>query len=145
MEIDLDLERSWYVGVGAVLAALIVMLGLAGIGQEATPVTPAGAPRVMSWDDWQVLQLRRAHNQEIAVLRGRIEEISTLLELPPDPIAAQVLYRRVYSDAQNGLVSTVEARGATLMAADGVVRWATGQINRDEAILTVEHAIGALK
>lgn len=145
MEIDLDLERSWMIGVGSVLVALIVLLGLAGIGQQATPVTPAGSPRVVTWDDWQVLQLKRAHNKEIALLRGRIEEISMLLELPPDPIAAQVLYRRVNSDAQHGLVSTAEARGATLTAADGVVRWATGQIDRDEAILAVEHAIGALK
>jgi hypothetical protein len=145
MEIDLDLERSWMIGVGSVLVALIVLLGLAGIGQQATPVTPAGSPRVVTWDDWQVLQLKRAHNKEIALLRGRIEEISMLLELPPDPIAAQVLYRRVYSDAQHGLVSTAEARGATLTAADGVMRWATGQIDRDEAILAVEHAIGALK
>lgn len=145
MEIDLDLERSWFVGVGSVLVVLIVLLGLAGIGQQATPVTPVGVPRVMTWDDWQVLQLKRAHNKEIVVLRGNIEEISMLLEFPPDPIAAQVLYRRVYSDVQNGLVSTAEARGATLMAADGAVRWATGQIDRDEAILTVEHALGLLK
>ncbi|WKZ38321.1 MAG: hypothetical protein QY332_10305 [Anaerolineales bacterium] len=145
MEIDLDLERSWLMAVGGVLVVLIVLLGLAGMGQQATPVTAVGVPRVMTWDDWQVLQLKRAHNKEIVVLGGHIDEISMLLELPPDPIAAQVLYGRVYGDVQNGLVSTAEARGATLMAADGALRWATGQLDRDEAILMTELAIGALK
>jgi hypothetical protein len=145
MEIDLELDRPWAIGISSVLIALIVLFGLAGLGQRVTPVSPSGDPRIMTWSDWNVLQLKRAHNKEIALLRKHVEEISTLLNLPPDPIAAQVLYQRVHRDVQNGLVSTADARRATLDAADKVLRWSTGQIDRDEAVAAVEQANGMLK
>ena len=147
MEIDLEFgnENNW-VGITAiVLLVMIALVGLASIGERMTPVDELGQPRVMNADDWRIHEATRAYNEEISVLRDDIREVSLLLQKSPNPIAAQILYERVAGHANNGQSTTQIARQLTVTAAESVLAWSNGLVDRASAMNAVNEAIEVLK
>lgn len=147
MEIDFDLkENEWVTYLAIALVAALVLVGLAVIGQRATPVNlVTGEPRILEWADWQLLQAQREYNKEIAVLRADIARVAAMLQTSPDPVAASILRSRVVKDTKTGLPSLSAARAATLESANGLMSWSSGLIDRTAAIALVDQAIEYLK
>lgn len=146
MEIDLEIgENNWVVTIAIILTVAVVLVGLATIGERMTPVNELGQPRVMNVSDWRIHQATREYNEEIAVLRDDIRDVSMLLQQSPNPIAAQILYERVAGHANNGQSTTQIARQLTVTAAESVLAWSNGLVDRASAMNAVNEAIEVLK
>lgn len=142
-EIDLDLrENAWVTYLALVLIIALALVGLALLGQNATPV---GQTKVLAWSDWQVLQARRAHNSELAVLRQDLNEIVLRMQKLPDPVSAQVLQTRISRHTSDGQPTLGLARAVLQNAADGLTAWSAGQIEREVMIELIQMAEIALK
>ena len=142
-EIDLDLrEHAWITYLALVLIIALALMGLALIGQNATP---DGQAKVLAWSDWQVLQARRAHNSELSVLRQDLNEIALRVQKLPDPIAAQVLQTRISRHTSDGQPTLELARAALQNAAVGLTAWSAGQIEREAMIELIQTAETVLK
>lgn len=145
MEIDLK-ENEWLAWLGLTLVIALALVGFAYIGQNATPIDAAtGEARVITWNDWQALQARRAHNRELAVLRADLAAIAQTFQFPPDPVSAQILRARILQHTQGGQPTLEMARAFVQNAADGLVSWSSGQIERAEMIAFIQQAEAALK
>jgi len=143
LEIDLDLrERAWVTYLALALTLALGLVGLALIGQNATPVEPA---RVLAWSDWQVLQARRAHNAELVVLRQDLNSIALMLQKSPDPISAQVLQARIAKHTNSGQPTLGMARASLQNAADGLAAWSESQIEREALIELIQTTESFLK
>jgi len=145
MEIDLK-ENEWLTWLGLTLIIVLVLVTFALIGQNATPIDAAtGEARVIAWSDWQILQARREHNRELAVLREDLTSIAQMFQFPPDPISAQVLQSRIAQHTSNGQPTLEMARAYVQNAADGLVAWSSGGIEREDLIALIQQAEAALK
>ena len=140
MEIDLK-ENPWLTTLAFALLIALVLVALAFLGRNVTPVEP----RVLQWNDWQILQARREHNKEIAILRADLNDIAVMFQQPPDPIAAQILSARIAQHTRSGQPTLEAARVHLQNAADGLVTWSGLQMERDEMIALIQSAEGALK
>lgn len=146
MEIDLEIgENNWVVTIAIILTVAIVLVGLATIGERMTPVNELGQPRVMNVSDWRIHQATREYNEEIAVLRDDIRDVSMLLQQSPNPIAAQILYERVAKNTRGGQTTTQTARDLTLAASESVLAWSNGTLDRTAAMIALDAAIEVLK
>jgi hypothetical protein len=147
MEIDLDLqENAWITWLAAAVIIALALVGLAFIGRNATPLDVAtGEPRVIEWSDWQVLQARREHNRELAVLREDLTAIALMFQQPPDPVAAQILQARISQHTRNGQPTLELARAHLQNAADGLAAWSSSQMEREELIALIQQSESALK
>lgn len=147
MEIDLDLqENPWLTYLALTVIISLMLVGLALIGQSATPVDAAtGKPKVIAWSDWQILQARREHSSELALLREDLTSIARMFQFPPDPVAAQMLRSRIAQHTGSGQSTLEIARAHLQNAADGLVAWSGGQVERTEMILLIQQAEAALR
>jgi hypothetical protein len=147
MEIDLDLnENPWITWLALAVIIALVLVGLAFIGRNATPLDVAtGEPRVIEWSDWQILQARRAHNKEIAILREDLTAIASMFQQPPDPVSAQILRSRIAQHTRSGQPTLELARAHLQNAAEGLVAWSSSQMEREELIALIQQAEAALK
>jgi hypothetical protein len=135
-EIDLDLsENAWVTYLALALIIALALMGLALIGQNATP---DGQAKVLAWSDWQVLQARRAHNSELVVLRQDLNEIALRVQKLPDPISAQILQTRISRHTSDGQPTLELARASLQNAADGLAAWSAGQIERETLIELIQ-------
>lgn len=145
MVIDLK-ENEWLTWLGLTLVIALALVGFAYIGQNATPLDAAtGEARIITWSDWQVLQMRREHNRELAVLREDLTAIAQMFQFPPDPVAAQILQARIAQHTDSGQRTLEMARAHLQNAADGLVAWSSGQIEREEMIALIQQTEAALK
>jgi hypothetical protein len=147
MEIDLEFnnENNWILTIAIILVIALILVGLAAVGERMTPVNELGQPRVMNAVDWRIHQATRQYNEEISVLREDIRDVSILLQRSPNPIAAQILYERVAQNTREGQTTTQTARDLTLSAAESVLAWSNGLLDRTEAMSAVNAAIEVLK
>ena len=139
MELELDFkgERSLWQGL-AIVAVILALVGLAAIGARITPLNTDGSPKLMSWQDWRLLQAERAYHAELEVLQEDVLQLATLLEAHPSPVAAQILAERIARHTKSGDAALVTARERLLIAALNVRDWATGTLDRDVAVQSVE-------
>jgi hypothetical protein len=145
MEIDLK-ENPWIPYLSLTVIIALALVGFAFIGQNATPMDSAtGQPRVIQWSDWQMLQARRVHAEELALLRDDLTSITRMFQFPPDPVAAQILQSRILQHTNNGQPTLELARAYIQNAADGLVAWSSGQITRDVLIGLIQQAESALR
>ena len=149
MEIELDLDlrggqkHAWYA-----LAAMVVILALVGLGYLGMPVTPysdPGSPRLLGWADWRFIQAERAYQQELVVLRGYADQLSEAIETSPNPVAVQMLSTRILRQVADGDPALAAARAALAQAASDVLDWSTGIVPRDQALASLQLAIGLLQ
>jgi len=144
LELDFNSERSLWQGI-AIAAVILALLGLAVIGARVTPSNTDGSPKLMSWQDWRLLQAEHAYQKEIAVLQDDAVQLVTMLETRPSPVAAQILAERIAKHAKSGDASLATARETLLIAALNVRDWAAGTLARDTAVQSVEDAFGLLQ
>lgn len=147
MEIDLRLkENEWITYLALAVILGLALVGLAFIGQNATPLDAAtGQARRLTWSDWQVMQARRVHNNELAVLRIDLTDIATLAQQYPDPVSAQILQSHISQHTHSGQPTLELARASVQNAADGLVAWSGSQLPRDTLIALIQTAESALK
>jgi hypothetical protein len=139
MELELDFSRKW--NLGAWLPALLVFLiGLATLGYYTTPA----GEKVLTWDEWQVLQARRAYQSELRVLRQDTEILAGLLENTPDVVRAQLAIEQVTRDTASGQEALIDERQVLYEAALAVRDWAAGAVDRPEAEAILNTAIQIL-
>ena len=141
MEIDLK-ENPWVAYLSLTVIIVLTLVGFAFIGRNATP---SGEPRALTWSDWQMLQARRVHAEELAALREDLASIARMFQFPPDPVAAQILRSQILQHTSSGQPTLELARAAVQNAADGLTAWSGGQIERDAMIGLIQQAEAALK
>ncbi len=145
-ELDFDIRKNedilWMLAFIALLIGALV--GLAQIGRIATPVD-AGAPRLLGWSDWRLLQAERAYAQELSLLRSDATQLSAMLDQRPSPVAAQLLAEQIARHIKSGDASLANARLALGVAAMNVRDWSTGVLDRDTAILSLQDALTLLR
>ena len=122
------------------ILALLVLLGLGALGRA---VTPAG-DRLLTWDEWRLLQARQAYQRELAALRGDAERLAGLLAESPDPVRAQLLCERVLSETGSGQAALSLQREAVALAAQALRDWAAGAGERSAAEAALEAAVRRL-
>ena len=144
LELDFNGERSLWQGI-TIVAVILVLFGLAAIGARVTPFSADGSPKLMSWQDWRLLQAERAYRAELAVLQDDAVQLATMLETRPSPVAAQILAEHIAKHTKSGDAALLTARETLLIAALNVRDWAAGTLDRDVAVISVEDAIGLLQ
>ncbi len=146
MEIEVDLrgERLTAWRVAAIIILILTLVGLGAIGVRVTPVTADDSPKLLSWQDWRLLQAERAYRAELAVLQENATQLANMLEERPSPVAAQILAERVAKNTETGDPSLAAAREMLLMAALNVRDWSAGTLDRDTAVQSVEDAFELL-
>src|SRR5512137_770306 len=122
LEIDFDLkENGWITYLALTVIVALALVGLAFIGQNVTPVDAAtGRARALTWSDWQVLQARREHSSELAVLRQDLNDIALMAQKLPDPVSAQILQARIAQHTRSGQPTLELARAHVQNAANGL-------------------------
>lgn len=144
LELDFNGERSLWQGI-TIVAVILALIGLAAIGARVTPFSVDGSPKLMSWQDWRLLQAERAYRAELAVLQDDAVQLATMLETRPSPVAAQILAERIAKHTKSGDAALVTARETLLIAALNVRDWAAGTLDRDVAVISVEDTFGLLQ
>ena len=144
LELDFNSERTLWQGL-AIVAVILALIGLAAIGARVTPLNADGSPKFISWQDWRLLQAERAYHAELAILQDDAMQLATLLEARPSPVAAQILAERIAKHTKSGDAALVTARERLLIAALNVRDWATGTLDRDVAVQSVEDVFGFLQ
>ncbi len=147
MEIELDLrgESAYLVYCLTALIVIAILLGLAAVGRQVTPLTESGAPRLLSWSDWRLLQEKRAYQDQLVVLRSDATQLTEELQSRPDPVAAQVLLERISRDTQSGDPTLAAARVSLLTASQDARDWATGVLDRNSAISSLQKSLALLQ
>ncbi len=147
MEIELDLRgESAYLVYGlTALIVIVILLGLAAVGRQVTPLTESGAPRLLSWSDWRLVQEERAYQEQLVVLRSDATQLTEMLRSRPDPVAAQVLLERISRDTQAGDPALTAARGSLISSAQDVRDWAAGVLDQDSAISSLQKSLALLQ
>ena len=147
MEIELDLrnEKAYLWQRFAVLVFIFGLVGIGMIGERVTPVTEQGSPKLISWQDWRLLQAERIYHAELEVLQADAEQLATMLESHPSPVAAQILAERIAKHTKSGDASLAIARESLMIAALNVRDWAAGTIDRDSAVQSVQTAYRLLQ
>lgn len=144
LELDFNSERTLWQGL-AIVAVILALIGLAAIGARVTPLNTDGSPKLISWQDWRLLQAERAYHAELAILQDDAMQLATLLEAHPSPVAAQILAERIAKHTKSGDAALATARETLLIAALNVRDWATGTLDRDVAVQSVEDVFGFLQ
>jgi hypothetical protein len=126
------------------LLVVTALVGMAQIGRNATPMD-TGAPRLLGWSDWQLLQAQRAYTKELSILRTDAMQLSQALDLKPNPVTTQFLIEQIARHIKEGDPSLASARLALENAALNVRDWSTGTLDRDTAILSVQDALALLQ
>ncbi len=144
LELDFNSERSLWQGI-AIVAVILTLIGLATIGARVTPLNADGSPKLISWQDWRLLQAERAYHAELTILQDDAMQLATLLEARPSPVAAQILAEHIAKHTKSGDASLATARETLLSAALNVRDWAAGTLDRDVAVQSVEDAFGFLQ
>jgi len=73
-------------------------------------------------------------------LRTDADVLASLLDKGPDPVSAQLLQERIIKHTSSGLASLSPARAALLQAAQDVVNWSAGALDRDTAGTSLQSA-----
>lgn len=130
----------------AAFALLIIaaLVGMAQIGQNATPMD-TGAPRLLGWSDWRLLQAQRAYTKELSILRADAMQLAQALDQRPNPVSTQFLIEQIARHTKEGDPSLASARLALENAASNVRDWSTGTLDRDTAILSIQDALPLLQ
>lgn len=147
MELELDFRFKsgphWAWLLAGLAALLLVLLG--GLGWSVTPTTAAGAPRLLTWEDWQANKVRRQAAAELGQLRRECDGLAALLQDAPDPVRAGLALARVQQLAAAGSPLLAEQRQALLAAAEAVNSWAAGAETQPAAAEALAQAAAALE
>ncbi|MBK7317643.1 hypothetical protein [Candidatus Villigracilis affinis] len=135
-------DALWLVVFALLIIAALV--GMSQIGQNATPMD-TGAPRLLNWSDWRLLQAQRAYTMELSILRTDAMQLAQALEQKPNPVTTQFLIEKIAQHTKEGDPSLESARLALENAALNVRDWSTGTLDRDTAILSVQDALTLLQ
>jgi hypothetical protein len=145
-EFDFDFRKNediyWLVAFALLIIA--ALMGMAQIGQNATPLD-TGTPRLLGWSDWRLLQAQRAYTKELSILRADVMLLAKALDQQPNPVATQFLIEQIASHTKEGDPSLSSARLTLENAALNVRDWSTGTLDRDTAILSVQDALALLQ
>ena len=123
---------------------IVALVGMAQIGQNATPMD-TGAPRLLGWSDWRLLQAQRAYTKELSILRADAMQLAQALDQRPNPVTTQFLIEQIARHTKEGDPSLASARLALENAALNVRDWSTGTLDRDTAILSIQDALPLLQ
>jgi len=146
MELEFDFNGKQSLWQGLIVAAVILtLIGFAAIGARVTPLAADGSPKLMSWQDWRLLQAERSYHAELEVLQDDVLQLSAMLEERTNPVAAQILVERIIQHTKSGDAALAKAREMLLSAALNVRDWATGTLDRDTAVKSVEDTLGLLQ
>ncbi len=146
MEIEVDLrgERLIIWRMAAIVMLISALIGLGAIGARLTPLTADNSPKLLSWQDWRLLQAEHAYQAELVVLQQDATQLANMLEERPSPVAAQILAERITKHVETGDASLAAARESLLSAALDVRDWSAGTLDRDTAVQSVENAFSLL-
>src|ERR1700690_1113405 len=141
-ELYIRKEEEIYWKTAGVVAVMMVLIIFGWIGSGVTPLDSARNPRLLSWSDWQLLKAERVHAQELFILQGDAIQLAAALQNPPDPVAAQFLVNTISRHAQAGTdPSLADARQTLENASVDVRDWASGVLDRNTAIQSVQEAM----
>ncbi len=145
-EIEFNFRKNedalWLVAFAVLI--IIALVGMAQIGQNATPMD-SGAPRLLGWSDWRLFQAQRAYAKELSILRADTMQLARTLDRQPNPVATQLLIKQIAQDTKEGDPALVNARLILENAALNVRDWSTGILDRNAAIASVQSAINLLQ
>lgn len=123
-------------------AALLILLGLMLLGRAYTPDSGG----LLTWQEWQVRQLRQAYQTERLRLLEDVNRLAELLAAAPDPARAQVVVQSVRRNLQAGRVEALaDERARVADAAQAVLDWAAGIGDYNAAVDAVNSALEALE
>lgn len=137
-ELEFDHRWNWY------WLLPILLLFMVGLGALGRALTPTGG-QLLTWSEWQVLQMRQAYRQELDVLRQDVEILADLLENVPDPVRAQLAAEQVLAHTLEGQETLTPQREAVSLAAAALRDWAIGAIERADVEVALEQAIYSLE
>jgi len=147
VEIEFDLRNEQLVvwRTATIIILILVLIGLATIGARVTPANADGSPKVLSWQDWRLIQAERAYHAELAILQEDAAQLANMLEERPSPVSAQILAERIAKHTKSGDASLATARETLLIAALSVRDWSAGTLDRYTAVLAVQNAFALLQ
>ena len=145
MEFELDIrenQSAWT--VAGIFALVLLLFGLAKVGQPLTPYEGSTA-RVMTLADWRLIQAKDVYNAEAEILRSDVDGLAAALDAKSDPVRVSLLVKKISGDVTDGTPALATARQAVYQAALDVGDWSTGVLDRDTAISSLEVAIALLQ
>ena len=149
MEIELNIRKDeeayWWTALVLMTLAVVVFLGW--IGSGVTPMDQSGNPRVLSWSDWKFIEAEHEHAKQLSILQDDASQLALALEgQHPDPVAAQFLVSMIAQHTKDATdPSLANARQALEIASLDVRDWASGALDRNTAIQSLQQAMALLK
>ena len=141
---EITVNRNTIYGI-LVFVVILSLLGLGALGKPYTPVTADGDANLLTWDDWQLFKAEQRYTAEREVLRVDAEDLGSLLNQNPDPVAAQILAQRIARHTAEGEAALLSARSALQQTAQDVASWTAGALDRDTAVASLQTASDLLK
>ena len=125
-------ENSVLIGLSITLAFLL----LGGLGWYIQP------ERLLTWTEWQVFKQHSQYQQELQALTRQADRLAELLELPPDPVRAQIAVEQLYAvmNRDVNLGALAEPEEALLTAGDLLLQWSLGAAGKDTVIEPLDTA-----
>ena len=145
-EINFRKDEEIYWVTALIVAVIAVLVVFGWIGNGVTPMDSAGNPRLLSWSDWQLIKAERVHTEELSLLQDDATQLAATLQERPDPVAAQFLVNTISRHVQAGTdPSLADARQTLENASVDVRDWASGVLDRNTAIQSVQEAMALLQ
>lgn len=142
-EIEKFFDDNPVFGSVIVIVGIVVIAGVMLIGRSFTPKNG----EVLTPQNWQIMNSRKAYAQELNELRANVLELSTLLNTgQPDPIQGQIVTEEVLSQVGDGGHSALyEERTAVSNAAAAVRSWTQGSLSYEDVQVIVSETIQLLQ
>ena len=138
---EIEIEANARIVALAVLAALL-LFGL--MGRAVTPAAH-GEAQLLTPARWRAGKLERRAKAEVRRLRRDVDDIRSIMERGrPSPVDAMLLAQRVYARERRGTSATAPAMQAVIDAAQAAAEYASGSVERDEAVAAVNRAMDAV-
>ena len=149
MEFELNIRKEeeayWWTALVLVILAVVVFLGW--IGSGVTTVDQSGNPRVLSWSAWKFIEAEHEHAKELSIMQADASQLALALEAQhPDPVATQFLVGTIGQHAKFATDPSLANAWQALENASLDVRdWASGALDRNTAIQSLQQAMALLK
>lgn len=142
-DIEIDFGDRGYLGLLGLLTLAVMLIG---IGYLGFTITLTDSPRLISWNDIQVLRMEKAYREELGSLQQSLETMVVMVNAPANPVRAQVVADEItHLVNRSEMEALAPQRMQVLAAAEAMRTWATGVGEREIAVLEIERAAELLE
>ncbi|MBI9044586.1 MAG: hypothetical protein JEZ06_08880 [Anaerolineaceae bacterium] len=136
IEVEISSDSAFWTMI--TILFILILVGFAFLGKSVTSETG----EILSFQDWQIIQIRKAYMSELERLQAHTETLSGLLNTARDPVRGQVAISQVLNDLEAGGEKSLDVpRAALIQASQLALDWSIGRGSHFNAQASLQEAI----